>query len=141
MIDVECMAIYQVVRVFLRKTFGEGLESLAAIPRAVDDDTSFRRITLFVFNGRYEPGPICVRRMNNNGKAKGGWLYVLDLLPGCCGIDGFKDSIVMLGPNHVGIRAALREHMRILCIRLELALQRHVLGAHSLSRDLPCIAA
>ena len=47
----------------------------------------------------------------------------------------------MLHPEHVGVGPALRDHVRVLDVLLELLVGRHEIGAHALCGELPLPAA
>ena len=79
--------------------------------------------------------------MHGDREAERRRVDVLDLGPRRGAIGGSEDTVVMLHPERIGVGQALYDLMRILRVRFELHLRRHVFGAHPCAPDAPRLSA
>src|SRR5262245_721838 len=140
-IDVEPVTVDDVVGVFLRQTFGENLEALAAVARARDDERAVDGIAPLVLLARDEPCGSGLLGMHDDGEAEHRWLRLLDFRAREPAVRATEDAVVMLNPNVVGLRRALHDAMRVLRAALVRLVGRSVIGAHALALAVPRVAA
>src|SRR2546423_419498 len=137
LVDVERVAIGEIVGVLLRQPLREHLKAFAPIPGARYDYPALHRDALLVAHARHEPGGVRVVGMHRHREAERRGLDRGDLLPGRRAIGGAEDAVVVLDPKGIGPGPTLDQVVGILNVGIILALGRHVRRAHALGPALP----
>lgn len=113
-IDVEGMAIDQVIRVLLRQTAGQCVEAVPSVTRSIDHHAPAARNAALVLVRRHEPRDIGVPRMHRDRESERGRLDVLQFAPVAATVRGAEDAVVMLRPQDFGRCRAVRDAVYVL---------------------------
>ncbi|MNN28695.1 hypothetical protein D3C81_1422740 [compost metagenome] len=136
----QAVAIDQVVGRRLRQAGIEGFEGLAAVAGAGDDEAAVHRHAAFVLHRGDEPGGIRPGRVHGDGETEARRLRT-NVMPLQAAIAGGEDAVVVLHPQHVGLRGAMHQAVRVLDRRFLAQFRRHVVGTHPFRRAAPVGAA
>src|SRR5437868_8209621 len=131
------MAENQVVSMFLWQSLGQHLESGAAVACPRNNDAAAHRDAPLILLGGCEPSRVRIARVDSDAKAERRGLRVLDLAPRSGAVSSAKDAVVVLHPQGIRLGGALDQAMTVLDVGVELAVRRHVLGAHAVRPALP----
>ena len=69
-IDRQPMPEYQIIGMFLRQAFFQALETLAAVPRARDNQRAVHWDTFFILDAGHKPRRIGIRRVDDDAKTE-----------------------------------------------------------------------
>src|SRR6185295_17654596 len=114
LIDIQTMAVDQVVGVLLRQALPQRLECLAAVAGPIDHNAAIGRAAFLVLECRHEPRGVRSLRMDGHGKSEHRRFYIRDLRPRRGAVCGLEYAIVMLNPEHLRISGTLHQAMYIL---------------------------
>jgi len=140
-VDVERVAVNDVVRMRLRQAARQHLPRLARVARARDDHARVDGNAYRILARRHQPGGVAVVRVHGDGEAKDRGADALDVDPRSPAIVRPEDSVVVLRPEAIRAPATLNDAVRVLNRFVFSSLRRHVLCEHPSTRERPRLAA
>src|SRR5688572_1630573 len=132
---VEAMAVHHVVRISLRQSSIQHIEVLTAVACTRGKHAAIDRHALLIAHKRHEPRGVRIARMDHDSESKIGWTRCGDLAPVRTAIGRLPDTAVMLSPQHIGIRFALNDAVRILNHRIQLPFGWHECRTHAMAHS------